>query len=76
MTNWQETNSGLVRRFSFNDFSDALKFVNKLGVLAESEGHHPDIKMGWGYAEVVLITHSKNAITDKDYELAAKIDKI
>lgn len=48
----------LKRRFTFKNFAEALLFVNKVGVLAESEGHHPDISFGWGYVEISTFTHA------------------
>jgi len=71
---WQETDKGLIKRFSFSDFASALAFVNGVGKLAEQRQHHPDIALGWGYAEITLFTHSENAVTNKDHELAAAID--
>lgn len=73
---WDETNSGLEKRFEFSDFAGALAFVNRVGELAERANHHPDIKFGWGYVEVSLFTHSAGKVTDKDRELAQQIDTI
>ena len=72
--NWIEKAGGLSRKFEFQNFAEALDFVNKIGQLAEKENHHPDISFGWGYVEVRLSTHSENAITDKDRQLARKIN--
>jgi 4a-hydroxytetrahydrobiopterin dehydratase len=66
----------LVKDFKFKNFTDALTFVNKVGKLAEDAAHHPDINMGWGYVKIWLTTHSVHGITEKDHELAAKIDTI
>lgn len=63
----------LVRRYSFMNFVEALAFVNKLGDVAEAEQHHPDLKLGWGYAEVLLQTHAAQGLTKNDFILAAKI---
>ena len=71
---WQEKDGKLWRRFEFENFAKALAFVNKVGELAEAANHHPDINFGWGYVEVSLFTHSENKITDKDHNLAQKID--
>lgn len=73
---WQENTGKLSRRFEFNNFVEALDFVNKVGELAEKAQHHPDISFGWGYATIMLYTHSENKITDKDYELAQLIDTL
>ena len=62
------------RRFTFADFVGALDFVNKIGALAEEEGHHPDIAFGWGYVNVSLQTHKIKGLHENDFILAAKID--
>jgi 4a-hydroxytetrahydrobiopterin dehydratase len=64
------------RAFEFPDFVQALAFVNKVGEIAESQGHHPDILLGWGKAEVTTWTHKINGLTESDFILAAKIDKL
>jgi 4a-hydroxytetrahydrobiopterin dehydratase len=64
----------LERSYEFNDFKSALGFVNRLGDLAEEQGHHPDICFGWGRAEVKIWTHAINGLTESDFILAAKID--
>lgn len=74
--NWKEVDGKLFKRFEFENFVDSLDFVNWVGELAEKVAHHPDITFGWGYAEITLFTHSENAITDKDKQLAAQIDSI
>jgi 4a-hydroxytetrahydrobiopterin dehydratase len=64
------------KKYEFKNFVDALQFVNKVGELAEAEGHHPDFKLGWGYVDITLTTHFFNALTRNDFTLAAKIDKL
>lgn len=64
------------RLFEFPDFRQALAFVNKVGEVAESQGHHPDILLSWGKAEVTTWTHKINGLTESDFILAAKIDKL
>jgi 4a-hydroxytetrahydrobiopterin dehydratase len=66
----------IVRRFTFSDFKQALAFVNKVGAIAEEQGHHPDILLGWGKAEITTWTHKINGLTESDFILAAKIDGI
>ncbi len=66
--------SRIERRFAFGDFVEALDFVNRLGALAENEGHHPDISFGWGYCNVVLYTHKIKGLHENDFIMAAKID--
>ena len=69
-------NHHLEKEFSFDDFVGALSFVNKLGALAEEEGHHPDITFGWGYAEVTIQTHKIDGLHENDYILAAKLNEV
>lgn len=64
------------RTFQFPDFASALAFVNKVGEVAEKEGHHPDILLSWGKAEVTTWTHKIDGLTESDFILAAKIDKL
>jgi 4a-hydroxytetrahydrobiopterin dehydratase len=66
----------LTRNFPFKDFLQALAFVNKVGALAEGQGHHPDILLAWGKAEITTWTHKINGLTESDFILAAKIDKL
>jgi 4a-hydroxytetrahydrobiopterin dehydratase len=66
----------LVRAFTFPDFKQALAFVNKVGDLAEQQGHHPDILLAWGKAEITTWTHKINGLTESDFILAAKIDSL
>jgi 4a-hydroxytetrahydrobiopterin dehydratase len=75
---WEFTKEGkaIRRRFKFKNFSGALKFVNSVGVEAEKEGHHPDIKLGWGYAEFVMSTHSIGGLHGNDFIMANKINAL
>jgi 4a-hydroxytetrahydrobiopterin dehydratase len=66
----------IVREFKFPDFAQALAFVNKVGAIAEEQGHHPDIFLTWGKAEVKTWTHKINGLTESDFILAAKIDRL
>jgi 4a-hydroxytetrahydrobiopterin dehydratase len=63
------------RTFLFPDFKTALALVNKIGAVAEEEGHHPDICFGWGSVKVTLFTHKISGLTESDFVLAAKIDE-
>jgi 4a-hydroxytetrahydrobiopterin dehydratase len=65
----------LHREFKFPDFKQALDFVNRVGALAEEEGHHPDILLAWGKAEITLWTHKIDGLTESDFIMAAKIDR-
>jgi 4a-hydroxytetrahydrobiopterin dehydratase len=66
----------IVRLFKFPNFLQALAFVNKVGELAEAQGHHPDILLAWGKAEITTWTHAINGLTESDFILAAKIDRL
>ncbi len=73
---WQVVNHHhLFRAFRFPNFKKALGFTNQVGALAEQEGHHPDILLGWGKAEITLWTHSIDALSMNDFVLAAKISE-
>ncbi|MCT4632999.1 MAG: 4a-hydroxytetrahydrobiopterin dehydratase [Firmicutes bacterium] len=74
---WIVDNNGhLFRKFKFKDFAQALDFTNKVGKVAETEGHHPDIFLAWGKVEVTLFTHKIKGLSDNDFILASKIDKL
>ncbi len=64
------------RAYTFKNFAEALVFVNKVGALAETEGHHPDIALSWGKVDRTLSTHSIGGLSENDFILAAKIDSI
>jgi 4a-hydroxytetrahydrobiopterin dehydratase len=66
----------IVRSYKFPDFKSALAFVNRVGELAEQQGHHPDILLGWGKAEITLWTHAVDGLTESDFILAAKINQL
>jgi 4a-hydroxytetrahydrobiopterin dehydratase len=66
----------LSKEYKFKDFREALAFVNRVGELAEAQGHHPDICFGWGKAEVTIWTHKIDGLTESDFVLAAKIDRL
>ena len=66
----------LERTFTFADFKQALDFVNRIGEVAEAEGHHPDLELGWGRVSVKIYTHKINGLTESDFILAAKISRL
>ena len=66
----------LYKKFNFKNFTESQKFINKVGIISEEEGHHPDILFGWGYAEIKITTHTIEGISENDFILAAKIDQI
>jgi len=69
---WSEVDGALQREFEFSNFAEALAFVNRVGELAEAENHHPDIELGWGRVILRWRSHSADAITDRDREMAAR----
>ena len=73
---WVADGSILKKRFTFENFSESLEFVNSVGALAEAADHHPDISFGWGYAELALTTHDRGGITDLDIALASQVDRL
>tara|TARA_B100000989_G_scaffold293204_1_gene270222 strand:- start:117 stop:461 length:345 start_codon:yes stop_codon:yes gene_type:complete len=66
----------IIKDFKFDNFIKSQSFINKVGEIAEIEGHHPDILFGWGYAKIKIFTHAINGLHESDFVLAAKIDKI
>ncbi len=81
LTNWkvlinEKKAFYLSRDFKFTNFEKSLNFVNKMSLIAEQEGHHPDLKFGWGYAEVNIHTHAINGLSLSDFILASKIDHL
>ncbi|HEV2420518.1 MAG TPA: 4a-hydroxytetrahydrobiopterin dehydratase [Candidatus Acidoferrales bacterium] len=77
VSGWKAVNEHhLTKTFTFPDFKQALAFVNKVGAIAEEQGHHPDILLTWGKAEVTTWTHKIDGLTESDFILAAKIDQL
>jgi 4a-hydroxytetrahydrobiopterin dehydratase len=74
---WErDSNQSLQREFSFDNFRDAFGFVARVALIAEAEGHHPDIELGWGRAAFKLTTHAASGLTPNDFVMAAKIDRL
>lgn len=77
VSGWKTVNEHhITKAFTFPDFMTALAFVNKVGDVAESQGHHPDILLGWGKVEITTWTHKIDGLTESDFILAAKFDKV
>jgi 4a-hydroxytetrahydrobiopterin dehydratase len=76
LNNWSvnEEQKMIYKKFNFKTFKQALNFINKVGKLADEEGHHPDISLGWGYSLIMLHTHAIKGLSINDFILAAKID--
>jgi 4a-hydroxytetrahydrobiopterin dehydratase len=66
----------LVRAFRFRDFAEPMQLANRIGEVAEAEGHHPDLHVHWGRLEVEITTHAVKGLTENDFILAAKIDRL
>ena len=66
----------IARTFKFPDFLQALDFVNRVGAVAERQGHHPDIHLAYGRVDVETWTHDAGGITEKDFQLASEIDRL
>ncbi len=73
---WQIEAGQLVKTFQFHHFRESLAFVNKIGELAESAGHHPDIDIRYSRVRLSLSTHDAGGITEKDFDLAARADRL
>jgi 4a-hydroxytetrahydrobiopterin dehydratase len=74
---WKAINQHhITRLFTFPDFKQALTFVNRVGEVAEQQGHHPDILLTWGKAEITMWTHKIDGLTRSDLIMAAKIDQL
>lgn len=71
-----EAEHHLFKRFNFPDFVSALAFVNRIGALAEGQGHHPDLHLTWGAVGVKIWTHKIDGLSEADFILAAKIDQL
>lgn len=73
---WSLNKDGHIERlFTFKNFAQALDFVNKVGAVAEAEGHHPDMYLSWGKCRIELWTHKINGLTESDFYMAAKADR-
>jgi 4a-hydroxytetrahydrobiopterin dehydratase len=66
----------LIKVYRFRNFREALNFANKIGETAEEQGHHPDIHLAWGKVEIEIWTHVINSLSENDFILAAKIDRL
>ncbi len=77
LNNWEVKNDNrLLKVYKFSDFKSALTLANKIGEIAEQEGHHPDLLVRWGELRIELWTHKIDGLTESDFILAAKIDKL
>jgi 4a-hydroxytetrahydrobiopterin dehydratase len=75
--NWKVVDGKkLVRTYIFPDFQEGLRLVNRVGAVAEEQGHHPDIHLSWGRVEIETWTHDAGGLTEHDFLLAGKIDRL
>ena len=74
--NWQVNDAGhLEKLFVFRNFVEAMSFANEIGDIAEAQGHHPDLHIGWGRCGVEIWTHDINGLAESDFFLAAKVNR-
>jgi 4a-hydroxytetrahydrobiopterin dehydratase len=73
---WTRVGKTITREWKFRDFPEALAFINKVGALAESMNHHPDIANAWATVRLTLTTHDKGGLTNLDFDLAKKINEL
>ena len=67
---------GIRREFRFRNFADAMGFARQVGEIAEAEGHHPDLSVGWGYCTVLFRTHAIRGLHENDFIMAAKVNRL
>ena len=72
----EEETKGIRREFRFRNFAEALRFAGQVGEIAEAEGHHPDLSVGWGYCTVRFRTHSIQGLHENDFIMAAKVNRL
>tara|TARA_Y100000034_G_scaffold132001_1_gene193967 strand:+ start:5629 stop:5904 length:276 start_codon:yes stop_codon:yes gene_type:complete len=76
LKDWSLESSAISKEFGFGSFSAALEFVNKVAEIAEAEQHHPDIFLSGVKVRLILTTHSEKGLTEKDFSIAEKIDRL
>ena len=73
---WETNKKSIERTFEFDDFDQAIDFVNAVAEIADEEEHHPDIDIRWNKVRLVLFTHSEGGLTDLDFQVAEKLDTL
>ena len=76
MEGWAYNENALHKKYTFPSFLPGIQFVNKIAVVAENAGHHPDITINYNVVGISLSTHSAGGVTEKDFDLAGKIDQM
>ena len=66
----------LDKTYKFGNFAEALEFANRVGALAEEVGHHPEIRLSWGWVRLIIYTHKIDGLTESDFFWAAKADRL
>ena len=72
---WRVVGDRLLRRFAFVDFAAAIEFARVIAVIADADDHHPDLAIGWGKVAVALSTHDVDGLSERDFIVAAKLDR-
>jgi 4a-hydroxytetrahydrobiopterin dehydratase len=72
----EEEAKGIRREFRFRNFAEAMQFARRVGEIAEAEGHHPDLSVGWGYCTLRFRTHSIRGLHENDFIMAAKVNRL
>lgn len=73
---WDGKGDAIEKQFQFEDFTGSVEFVNRITPVANEMNHHPDLAISWNTVTVTLSTHSEGGLTEKDFELAQKIDSL
>lgn len=73
---WELEKKHIERLFEFDDFSEAIDFVNSIAEIAEDEEHHPDMDIRYNKVRVILSTHAEGGLTERDFEVARKVDNL
>jgi 4a-hydroxytetrahydrobiopterin dehydratase len=74
---WERETGAIAREWQFADFSEAMRFVNRVAEVAEEAGHHPDILLhGWNKVKLYLMSHSANGLTEADFTMAGRLDEL
>jgi 4a-hydroxytetrahydrobiopterin dehydratase len=76
LAGWERAGQGIRKRYKFRSFPEAVAFVTRVAFLAEAANHHPDITINYNRVTLALITHSENALTEKDFNLATQIERL
>ena len=76
MVEANDKNEMIYKKYIFKNFKESINFTNKVGILSEEEGHHPDISLGWVYCLIMIHTHAIKGLSLNDFILASKIDQI